>query len=64
MISLRSKNRNKAFEKDRIKCMRKNIKYVWDDKSIPFRVKISSTLISMFPYLYFMLRRKLFGKEI
>lgn len=64
MISLRSKNRNKAFEKDRIKSMRKNIKYVWDDKSIPFRVKISSTLISMFPYLYFMLRRKLFGKEI
>lgn len=64
MISLRSKNRNKAFEKDRIKCMRKNIKYVWDDNSIPFRVKISSTLISMFPYLYFMLRRKLFGKEI
>ena len=64
MISLRSKNRNKAFEKDRIKCMRKNIKYVWNDNSIPFRVKISSTLISMFPYLYFMLRRKLFGKEI
>lgn len=64
MISLRSKNRNKAFEKDRIKCMRKNIRYVWDDNSIPFRVKISSTLISMFPYLYFMLRRKLFGKEI
>ncbi len=64
MISLRSKNRNKAFEKDRIKCMRKNIKYVWIDNSIPFRVKISSTLISMFPYLYFMLRGKLFGKEI
>lgn len=64
MISLRSKNRNKKFEKDRIKCMRKNIKYVWKDNSIPFRVKISSTLISIFPYLYFVLRRKLLGKEI
>lgn len=57
MISLHSKIRYKEFEKDRIKEMRKNIKYVWIDKSIPTRVKISSTLISIAPYLYFKVRK-------
>ena len=45
IISLKSKNRDKSFEKERIKYMRKNIIYVLKDNSIPFRVKISSTLI-------------------
>ena len=57
MISLNSDNRNKKFEKERIKLMRKNVIYVWIDKSIPFRVKISSTLIAVFPYLYFKVRK-------
>lgn len=57
IISLHSKNRNLSFEKDRIKDMRKNIKYVWCDKSIPLRVKLSSMLISIFPYLYFKVRK-------
>lgn len=53
ITSLNSEVREKEFEKERIKDMRKNIKYVWVDKSIPSRVKLSSTLISIFPYLYF-----------
>lgn len=57
MISLHSSIRDKEFEKNRIKEMRKNIRYVWIDKSIPTRVKISSTMISVIPYLYFKVRK-------
>lgn len=57
IISLKSKTRDKKFERERIKDMRKHIKFVWLDKSIPARVKLSSTLISLFPYLYFKVRR-------
>ena len=51
-ISIHSSIRDKKFEKKMIKEMRKNIYYVWYDKSIPFRVKVSSTVISIFPYLF------------
>lgn len=58
IISLNSNLRNKKFEKERIKDMRKNIILVWIDKSIPLRVKVSSTLISIFPYLYFRVKHE------
>ena len=51
-ISIHSNIRDKKFEKARIKEMRKNVCYVWIDKSIPFRVKVSSTVISILPYLF------------
>ena len=51
-ISIHSSIRDKKFEKKMIKEIRKNIYYVWYDKSIPFRVKVSSTVISIFPYLF------------
>lgn len=51
-ISIHSNIRDKKFEKARIKEMRKNIFYVWTDKSIPFRVKVSSNVISILPYLF------------
>lgn len=51
-ISIHSCIRDKKFEKARIKEMRKNVCYVWTDKSIPFRVKVSSTVISIVPYLF------------
>lgn len=56
IISLKSNNRSKRFEKARIKNMRKYIVNVWGDSSIPKRVKLSSTLITIFPNLYFKLR--------
>lgn len=56
MISLKSDNRNKKFEKERISEMRKYIKDTWKDNSISFRVKTTTTLISYFPYSYFKLR--------
>lgn len=57
IISINSEIRNQEFERDRIKDMRKNIRFVWSDTSIPTRVKISSTLITLFPYLYFKVRK-------
>ena len=57
IISINSKKRNEEFERERIKDMRSNIIFVWRDSSIPVRVKISSTLISIFPYLYFKVKK-------
>ena len=51
-ISIHSSIRDKKIKKKMIKEMRKNIYYVWYDKSIPFRVKVSSTVISIFPYFF------------
>lgn len=51
-ISIHSNFRDKKFERARIKEMRKNVCYVWTDKSMPFRVKVSSTVISILPYLF------------
>ena len=51
-ISIHSLIRDKKFEKVRIKEMRKNVFYVLIDKSIPFRVKVSSIVISIVPYLF------------
>lgn len=53
IIAIKSSKRDNKFEKERIIDMRKYIKYIYVDKSIPIRVKISSTLITIFPYLYF-----------
>lgn len=53
ITSINSKTKHKDFERKMIRQMRNNIRYVWLDDSIPARVKISSTLISIFTYTYF-----------
>lgn len=63
MISLKSANRNKNFEKKCIHNMRKNIIYVWKDFSIPLKVRFTSTIIAIFPYIYFKVRGILSEKE-
>lgn len=66
IISLRSEKRNFNFEKARIKDMKENWKYIWKDKSINFKSKISFTLSAIAPYLFFKIRfrKELYGKRI
>lgn len=54
--SINSSERNIDFEKLRIKDMRGNVIYIWTDKSLSFRNKISFSLSTICPYLFFKIR--------
>lgn len=66
IISIKSNKRDAGFEKERIKDMKENWKYIWKDKSIKLRSKISFTLSTINPYLFFKLRfrEELNGKRV